>query len=291
MMSSPRHGSLLLALLLSSSQAGNQSAVERAAPEARKAWERLCAASGSPSREPITAFHLKAEVLTRSAGAQNNELRIDYRYLAPDCIRFMLPSHNETGRFGPAQEQYWLKSRKEVVVLAGREYKEDRRQVDDMCVLARNYVALSNPGRLNLLALERRASAPGDLGPELLRRSGKLTWLALETPDFALVRSEGASAPAGTIYLVELGLREDALPALVVIREKPRAAAAPGEPLLVELGRFEDRAGFQIPFQLLVRVLDRSHQPPVFSRDPSQEIYVTEADLRPQLTSDDFRPR
>src|SRR6185503_4475747 len=95
----------------------------------------------------------RADVLTRQ-GVQTNEGKVDYRYLAPDCMRFVLPSKNETGRFGPAPEQYWLREGEEVVTLAGREYKEDRRQVDDMIALAKNYVALSNPARITLTKIE-----------------------------------------------------------------------------------------------------------------------------------------
>ncbi len=264
-------------------------ALERATPEARAAWERLCAATGSGGGGPLHAFQLRAEVVRRS-GVQNNEGRIEYRYLAPDCIRFMLPSGNETGRFGPAQEQYWLQAGEQVIVLAGREYAEDRRQVDDMCALARNYVALSDPGRLDLRSLELRAGAPADLGPELAKTTKKLVWLALESPDFALVRREGAVA-SEALYVVELGLRPDGLPGVVVIREKPRAGATTSDPLLVELDRYEERSGFQIPLQLRVHALDPALRPRAFAREPSQEVYVTEIVLQPPLRVDDFKPR
>jgi len=259
-------------------------ALEQASPEARAAWQRLCAVSASPAREPITAFHLKADIRTRS-GVQTNDTRIDYRYLAPDCIRFMLPSRNETGRFGPAQEQYWLKAGKEVVTLAGREYEQDRRQVDDMLALSRNYVALSNPSRMNLQALEFLASAPLDLGEELTKSARKLTWLALESPDFALVRRDGA-VPKDSVYRVELGLRENGLPGIAVIRAKTRGG---GDPLLVEFGDYQEKSGFQIPVSLKVHVLE-GRTPNAFSPHPSQEVYVTEANLRPELRVEDFKP-
>jgi hypothetical protein len=257
----------------------------QASPEARALWGKVCAASGSAKRAPLNAFQLEAEVLTRG-GVQSNEMRIDYRYLAPDCIRFMLPSKDETGRFGPAPEQYWVLSGKNVVTLAGREYKEDRQRVDDMLSLARNYVALSNPARLDLRALELGA-APTDLGPALLKKTKKLRWLVLESPDFALVKSD-APRSGETIYRVELGLREDNLPGVAIVREKGRPDA---DPLLVEFGRYETRDDFTLPFQLLVYVLDRSHKPAVFADEPSQEVYVTAAALRPPLTVADFDPR
>lgn len=260
-------------------------ATSSASPEARALWERACRASGPAEREPLRAFQLTAEVRSRT-GVQSNDAKIDYRFLAPDCIRFALPSKNETGRFGPAPEQYWLKSGEGVVVLAGREFKEDRRAVDDMLALAKNYAALSNPARLNLLALEL-PPVPADLGPELQKRTKKLVWLALESPDFALVRGEaGADRPG--VYRVELGLGEKDLPSVAIVRAKDKPGT---DPLLVEFSRYEERDGFRIPFALLVHVLDRSQSPATFAAEASQEVYVKTAALRPAFTVEDFKPK
>lgn len=247
---------------------------------AQAAFQRLCAASGPAARAPLTAFRLVAEARTRS-GVQTNDLEIDYRYLAPDCIRFRLPSKNETGRFGPDEKQYWLKSAKDTVVLAGREYKEDRRQVDDMLALAKNYSALSNPAALKLEALELLAAAPADLGEAGAKKTRKLAWLALESPDFALVRREGLT-PKG-IYRVELGLDMHSLPAVVVIRAKSDAAVAP---LLVYLSDYQEKDGFKLPMQLHVHVKDG----PAFADLASQEVYVKTAELRAKYTAADFEP-
>jgi hypothetical protein len=255
-----------------------------ASPEAQARWAEVCRASGPAERAPLSAFQLTAEVTNRT-GVQSNDFRIDYRYLAPDCIRFALPSQNETGRFGPAPEQYWVKSRDGVVVLAGREFKEDRKSVDDFLSLARNYAALSNPARLRILALEI-PPVPADLGPELTKRAKKLLWLALESPDFALVREEAPINRAG-VYRVELGLREDHLPAMAIIRAKEKPGV---DPLLVEFSRYEERDGFKLPFVLLVHVLDRSQTPSAFSAVASQEVYVTAARLGPPFTIEDFKP-
>jgi hypothetical protein len=280
-----------LTLLSALQDAPGGDALLRAAPEAREAWERLCAASGGAGREPLRAFQLEADVLTRS-GVQRNEAHIDYSYLAPDCIRFVLPSRNETGRFGPAPEQYWLKTGGRVVVLSGRDYREDRKAVDDMLALARNYAALSSPARLDLRALERLPSAPADLGPELAKRARKLAWLALESPDFALVRREVArgEAPsdAPAVYRVELGLREDHLPAFAIVRERGKGGA---DPLLVEFSQYQEQDGFRMPFQIRVHVLDRAHAAPSFAPEASQEVYVTSAALRPSLTAEAFVPK
>jgi len=261
------------------------SAPSATTPEARALWERVCKASGSADRPPLSAFQLQAEVRTRT-GAGANDLTIDYRYLAPDCIRFMLPSKRMTGRFGPAPEQYWVMSPTGVVVLAGREWKESRKEVDDMLALARNYVALSNPARLDLKALALVA-APADLPPIIAKRASKLTWLALESPDFALVRDDTVRAKPA-LYRVELGVRgEDQLPAFAIVREK---GDAPADPLLVEFSDYRAQDDFKLPQQLKVYVLDRSVAPLAFAEKASQEVYVTSAALRPKFTVEDFKP-
>jgi hypothetical protein len=263
-------------------------ALAAAAPEARALWARLLAASGRPGRGPLASFQVQAEVRSRAGVQSVDATAVQYAYLAPDCIRFMLPSRNETGRHGPAEDQYWLRGKEGVVVLAGREYREDRKTVDDMLALARNYAALSAPERLVLLALERLAEAPADLGPELARAAAKqkLAWLALESPDFALVRGDPARRDA--VYRVELGLEESGLPAIAIVRERGKPST---EPLLVRLARYQEQDGFRIPFELAVHVLDRALARPVFAATPSQQIYVTRAVLGPALTPADFHPR
>jgi len=275
-------------------------ALQGATPRARALWERVCQASGAVERPPLTAFQLQAEVRIRE-GMQRNDLEIDYRYLAPDCIRFRLPTKNETGRFGPAQEQYWLRGADgSVVQLAGREYGTDRSKVDEMLVLARNYVALSNPGRLALVSLELRSGPPPDLGAAHAKTLAGLAWLSVESPDFALVRGESPPAP-GTVYHVDLAVRAlpegqenppppglDDLPRAAIVR-----AVGPhgGQPLLVEFARYEARQDFNIPLDLRVFQLDPAQSPAAFAALAWQEIHVQEASMRPAFTVDDFRPK
>ena len=177
------------------------SASPAAVTDARAAWQ-LVSRSGRTAADPIAAFRLSADVLTRD-GVQTNETQVDYRYLAPDCIRFVLPSQRETGRFGPKQRDYWLKDKEEVVTLAGRDYAEDRRLVDEMIAVARNFVALSDPSRIELSDLTLLSAPPPELYPALAREASKWSWLRLVSPDFALVPS-GANGTAPASYAVEL---------------------------------------------------------------------------------------
>jgi hypothetical protein len=260
-----------------------------AVDEARALFERLVAASGRTGRDPLTAFHLRAEVLLRN-GVQSNETHIDYRWMAPDCVRFLLPSRNETGRSGRRKADYWLRADDGVIVLSGREYAEDRHKVDQMAALATNYVALTDPGRLDLRTLERLDVAPPNLPGKFRRQARELEWLALVSPDFALVqRSE--EAPAAELYRVALGLGPDALPQLALIQPEPGDGGPPwpGDALLVAFQNYQDQSGFRVPFTLLVHAPDPD-RPTRFLSAPVQEVWVTEADLRPSYTVDDFRP-
>ena len=136
---------------------------------------------------------MKAGILTRE-GVQTNETEdVEYRYLAPDCVRFRLPSRREVGRSGLAQRDYWLLDGDELVELVGREYEEDRRQIQEMHAVARNFVALSDPGRLRITRLETLADPPPDVAPRLEPKERKLEWLRVASPDFALLRRDAAA--------------------------------------------------------------------------------------------------
>lgn len=289
-----RLGTLLGLVPLAAAAPQDEPAPARAATTtpsdpARELFDRMVVASGRAGRAPLTAFHLRADVLVRS-GVQSNETHIDYRWLAPDCVRFMLPSRNETGRFGRRKDQYWLESEDGVLVLAGREYAEDRRQVDDMAALATNYVALTDPARLDLRSLERLDRGPANLPRRYAREARDLVWLDLVSPDFALVQRSENGAPA-ELFRVSLGLAEDALPRFALIRPEPGDGGPPwpGDALLVAFQNYQDRSGFRIPFTLLVHAPDPD-RPTRFLSSPSQEIWVTEADLRPSFAVDDFKP-
>jgi len=263
-------------------------------PEARAAWQSfLDAMRGEAPSEPITAFSLEASVLTRS-GVQSNEMTVEYRYLEPECIRFLLPSHKEVGRFGAKQREYWLQDRKETVVLSGRDHQADRRQIDEMFSIARNFVALSDPARLSIHSLELLTEPPAGISKKIQKESRKLSWLRSTSPDFALLRSDGTRAKEGTVYIVDLALQPTGDARFVIIREQPVPGDSmdePGaEPMLIRMDKFQDQNGFRIPAQFFVYRLNPRTRPPVFMEKPAQEIYLTAANLRAQLSVDDFKP-
>lgn len=263
-----------------------------AAADAEEAWQSfLEAARGGKDTAPITAFRLSADVLIRD-GVQTNELKIDYRYLEPACIRFRLPDQKEVGRFGAKQREYWLRDREEVVVLAGRDYVQDRKQIDEMYSVAKNFVTLSDPSRATVSSLELLETLPSSLSASALKESKKekLRWLRVQSPDFALLRTDGTPAAEGTTYAVDLALQPDGHARFVIIREKAAPGTPVAEPMFIDMENFKDQNGFRIPFKFLVHRLDGRARPLVFAEKPAQEIYVAGADLRAKLKVEDFKP-
>ncbi len=271
-----------------------------AAPEARAAWERMIAAArpAEPATSPITAFVLKASVIFRD-GVKHNELEGDYRYLAPHFIRFKLRSQRETGRGpGKGDRGYWLKDGEEVLRLVGRESREDRRQVDEMLAIARNFVALSDLTRLRLTRLETLAEPPQGLPAHARRTAKKLDWLRVASPDFALLQEQlRAPATDGRGYLADLALnRATGLPSWVIVREEKERSAdgvlLPSNPMLIELRNWQPSPhGFLVPRWVLVYRMSREPGVVGFADRAAQDIELREIDLRPTLTEADFEPR
>ena len=281
--------------------APNAEALARASEPARAAWTRLLDSAGANAAAPIQAFSLEADVRTRD-GARRNDLRVMYRYLAPAFIRFALPGEQgttkrETGRGpGEGQRAYWLREGDEVKELQGRDFTEDRRLVDEMLVVARNFLAFSNLSGLSLESLTLLPVPPPDL-PEPWRLKPwwrKLTWLSLESPDFALLHPERrAERPGQRLYVVELGLDpEDGLPRVAVVREQPDPSGGPSaSPLCFRLDRYSSRDGFLVPLEIVVHPLLETPAGPRFAVEPSQDITLLDIELRPTFTPEDFLPR
>lgn len=267
--------------------------LEQASPEARELWRRLILATGGgEERAPIHAFHLVADGLRRD-GVRTNEVQFDYRYLAPDCIRFALDGNSETGRCGTGARDYWVRTKEGVTPLVGRDYASDREQVKRMHAIARNFVALSDPANLRVERLELLPGPPADLEPTMQRVARRMPWLRIASPDFALFTDQVAEGGTRS-FLVDLALQIDGeerdLPRYAIVREAPREGVEAARPMFIRLDGYRLEDDFRIPMRIFVHDLDPGLEQAVFSARASQEVYVIEADLRPAYTVEDFRP-
>jgi len=280
----------------------NAAVLEHASEGARVAWQRLLRSEGSSAGGPIDAFHLRAEVRSRD-GVRRNDLIAEYRFLNPHFIRFALPgkkgtTRRETGRGpGAGQKAYWLRDGEEVHVLQGRDYTEDRRLVDEMLVLSQNFLALSDLSRLSLSELGLSTPPRPETMPKswaLKRWWRKLTWLRLESADFALLDPERRTGGTGTgPHVAELGLDPgDGLPRIAIVHETRDTASrrTPARPMLFHLDHYRLRDGFLVPNQIHVHPLVLEDGAPRFSDEPAQEIDILEANLRPDFEPGTFRP-
>jgi hypothetical protein len=221
-----------------------------ASADARELWQALLTATrptaAGGARAPVTAFDLAFDGRLRSGEKATNDFNdARYRFYAPDCVRTTLESGVERMR-GP--EGDWLVdwNHEEKVKLVGRDFDEDRRELDETLDVARNFVALTDPARLDVKGLRLLPAAPAYLPSELAKLTTKLAWLEVESPGLRLTR--GSAAAQGAVYKAHLGLdRERHLPRIAVIFEDRGGRMDRTSALLVELDEYAPLDDFQVP--------------------------------------------
>lgn len=260
---------------------------EDATPAAREDWKRVEAAIFAPGveRAPITAFDLGLDVRYKRNASGSNDLKSVYRYLAPDFVRIDL-EHSSTMR-GPMGD--WLEDRKrdqKVDLRVGREHVEDRRQLDEMLTVARNFTALFSPGSLRIASLEKLGATPEGLPKALEGRSKQLSWLRLRSPDLRLVGATAAMSRATIGFTPTTGRVEIAL--VEADRASPGLARTAQ---VVELAGTFEAQGYLVPRQYRVYYIEEGKTPLAFTEAPGMDLYVLRANLRPTLTPADFQPK
>ncbi|HUR28340.1 MAG TPA: hypothetical protein VM509_09135 [Planctomycetota bacterium] len=294
---------------------------ESAKPEARALWNSLVQAL-TPKGEtpaPITAFELSITTRVNSVDEkgtpiQENDIQVRFRYLAPGFVSRAIQGGKgdlETMR-GPDGDWLWDPSKDDRVRLEGKDYQKDRRELSQTLSIARNYIALANPAKLRIAALERLPAPPRELPPfgapvavdSALLRAKQLEWIAVLSPDFHLVEQTKSSAPP--LFRVQLGLDPKShLPLLAAIYQDDHGGNVSETAVLIdftvktgegaskneEVPRYRTTDGFLVPTYFRVHDPLLPSSPLTFQAEPRMSVVVNKnSTLRAKLAPDDFRP-
>jgi hypothetical protein len=260
-----------------------------ATAEARAAWETVGKASlgTAGDRAPVDRFELALDVRYRGGSRGTNDLQAEYRFLAPGYVRVRtVESRKIVGR-GPEGDWLYDEPRDERVRIgAGREYAEDRRQLEEWAGIARNFIALTDPRSLRIAGLEILPRAPAVLPEALAKRGSELAWLAVRSPDFRLV-----GAPPGTAqFRASLGYdRRSGAVELALVEEDVRDPRLLPDAKLVQLGDPRPAGGVLVPYRILVYSIEEGRAPAAFTAVPGMDLVVKSANLRPAFGPEAFR--
>jgi hypothetical protein len=260
-------------------------------PEAAAAWDTVCKASLAPGteRSAVRAFELVLGVRARNGTGGTNDLDAEFRYLQPGYVRVKtVKSNKEVGR-GPGGDWLVDGARSEKIKLSvGREYAEDRRQLDDWAAVARIFVSLTDPRSLRLAALDVLKSAPLAIPAQLAKRAGELAWLRVRSPDFRLV---GAN-PASNVFRGSLGWdRKTGLVELALVEEDAPDDQLRASAKLVEMREPTASGGLLVPKRIFIYSTEEGRIPLAFAVQPGLDLFVTGSNLRATLRPEDFELR
>ncbi len=248
----------------------------------RALWTGMIAAMGAgDGRGPVTAFDLDFDGTLYSGEKQSNDFDARYLYLEPSFVRMVLKSGRERLR-GPEGEfvvEKGLGHR-----LSGREFAEDRRELEESLTVSRTFVGLSDPSRVRVLKLLAQAAPPPALPTPLGPQAGGLEWISVWSPDF---RGRASSAAPPASDRIEIGLeRTSHRPLLALLTDEKDKRAT----FLVRLEGFRAVDGFQVPHHITTWRVDPESPESALAEKPALELWLEKGSLRPQLTAEDFRP-
>ncbi len=261
-------------------------------PEARASWEAMVAAAfpDGPS-ERVTCFDFECWGTAYTGGRQANDFEARIRFLEPGFVHRTMKRSGRGQVRGPAGD-FLIDEKGRVLPLQGREYAEDRKDLDRTVAVARTFVALTDPLHLTIASLELQPAAPTSLPGAFAARAAELTWLVVRSPDFYL--ADAAEVPAGEtdarpLYRVQLGLdRTTKLPELVVIQRDDPGQVQLAQ--LVQLKKFKTLDGHRVPFEVRTFDPDLRLSPWKFGTRPATLLGINQGSLRPDLTAKDFEP-
>jgi len=291
-----------------------------AAPEACALWNSLAAALGpkGETRAPISAFELS--ITTRifnldesGKQQQTNDVQVRFRYLAPGFVSRAIvdaKGNLETMR-GPDGDWLWDADKEDRVQLAGKDYAKDRRELSQTLSMARNYVALADPGKLRIAKLERLRAPPPQLPvfdpkdpaaplDSALSIAASLEWISVLSPDFQVVEPvKSASAP---LFRAQLGLDPKShLPLLAIIFQEEQGTNLWETSALIDFTKDTKKPdgtpkhymtydGYLVPTFFRVHDPLLPSSPFTFQREPHMAVVVKDSKLRAKLSPEDFRP-
>ena len=254
-------------------------------------WKSLLQASqptrpGS-QRKPVSAFDLTFDGRARKGKQVNDFNKMRYRFLAPEWVRTTMESGVERMR-GPEGDWLFDRKKKDKIRLAGRDFAQDRRELGDFQNIARNFVNLTDPARLDVRDMRFLPSAPVAVPRSLSKRAAQLDWIEVTSPDFRLTRSQ-APGP-GAQFKAQLGLdKRDHLPRLAIIWEDDAGRILWESALCVELDQFHRLDDFQVP--IVMRTYPPAEGGTFADRwDLQVWLIVKGASLRAKLSARDFVP-
>lgn len=300
----------------SAAQQAGQALPPDTTAEARALWSALAEAlrpqTGAELPTSITAFDLSIQtrmITQRENGrSQKNDVRLRYRFLSPGFVRTTLQDSKVERMRGPDGDWLWDPEKHDVVQLVGADFAQDRRELSQTLSIARNYLALAEPGRLRITRLERMRAPPAGL-PKFdpadettpketaLTRATSLDWIAVTSPDFQVVEALKSKDPnqAQPLFTAQIGLDPKShWPMLAVIWQDEHSTMVAETAVLVDLigEKYYKRIdGRLVPTYFRVHDPLLPSSPFSFQNQARVEVFVmADSTLNAKLSADDFRP-
>lgn len=255
-------------------------------PAARALWDAVVAAAAGKSSARATAFVVEFEATRYSGQTQSNDVDATYSYLEPGYVRMALVSGRQRLR-GPDGD--WLIDRAGATRLAGKDFKQDKLELDETVAVARTFAHLTDPRGLTIESLARMAAPPPGLPEKLRAGAAALDWLRLESRDFRgpAPKPLGSASEVAPIDVLELGVeRTTRVPRAAVLTDP----TAPHNAIALGLEGAIEVDGFRVPERVTAWKIDGTLAPPAFGARQTLDLWFKSGTLKPKLTREDFLP-
>ena len=290
---------------------------ENASAGAVERWHKLLAATRGDVQAPVTSFALTFEAELREEN-RFNTVDATFRFLDDPEGPFLsahFPRKDRTSMRGP-EGDYLITGTgpgRQVEPMSGRQWVEDRRQLNEWVVISQNFVALTRPDGVRLVSLDARRVLPeaggdptaatrvdfADRDPlelpdgELAALARGLEWLEVVSPDFRLFEIQGG-VRGEPVFRALLGLDPASGEVRLAVLNEDRDGTIVIESALLVIVRRTDtvRPGYRVPGGLEVRRVDPTTSPWTFEDRAGVTLWLRSGGrLNPRLVANDFKPR